>query len=90
MHIYPVAHDHDRAVFVPAGDLALLGGDVSDAVAVAEFLTLPQDDKEALAALSDEDRQVGYYSLEVSSKLGGVKPVSSVMHFGRNPDPVTV
>src|SRR5262245_9846527 len=31
----------------------------------------------------DENRQIGYTSLEVKSKLAGVKPVAAVVYFGR-------
>lgn len=31
----------------------------------------------------DEDRGIGFASVEVKSKLAGVKPVSSTMYFGK-------
>jgi len=34
--------------------------------------------------LPDEERSIGYARIECASKLGDIKPVQTVMYFGRN------
>lgn len=56
--IHPFAYDHDHAVTVSAEDEARLGDtDAADAE-VHAFIVLDEDDKDALAELSDEHREV--------------------------------
>jgi hypothetical protein len=57
---------------------------------VIENIMDPNTDAEAKRAITikiviapDDNRNIGFASVEVSSKLSGVKPVSSTMYFGK-------